>query len=227
MKYIVSFITNDSNFQELQSQCKKNGFTWITTNSETQLLSKVQEIQPDVVLVSIPLSKIFSNSIVEEIRLLSFKTRICALLQSYSVADRINQFKQGADDLLSLPYNPRECALRLTRLYALHRHFPEKEYQISPYIHYHATNSVLTIRERPKPMRRREGQLLTCLAEHTNTVVSREQLATWIWGDNSLVSLGTVDVYIKRLRAILGDQSQRIQTVRGIGYQLITDQNNN
>jgi DNA-binding response OmpR family regulator len=43
-----------------------------------------------------------------------------------------------------------------------------------------------------------------------------------VWGYNIGVESRTLDVHVRRLRKKLGDEGQRILTLRGVGYRLDT-----
>jgi DNA-binding response OmpR family regulator len=64
-----------------------------------------------------------------------------------------------------------------------------------------------------------EFQLLSFLVTHPEQVLSREALLYGVWGYDYYGGARTVDVHIRRLRAKLGDDAGRIQTVRGVGYR--------
>ncbi|MCY6369469.1 response regulator transcription factor [Clostridium ganghwense] len=64
-----------------------------------------------------------------------------------------------------------------------------------------------------------EYDLLFYMAENKGIALSREQLLNSVWGYDYLGDVRTVDTHIKRLRLKLGDKSNFIQTVRGLGYR--------
>jgi two-component system OmpR family response regulator/two-component system alkaline phosphatase synthesis response regulator PhoP len=68
-----------------------------------------------------------------------------------------------------------------------------------------------------------ENRLLTALAAEPDRVFSRDELASVLWGYDSLGESRAVDVHIRRLRAKLepfGAAAPPIVTVRGFGYKL-------
>jgi two-component system copper resistance phosphate regulon response regulator CusR len=66
----------------------------------------------------------------------------------------------------------------------------------------------------------REFTMLEVLIRHAGQVLSREQLLSHVWGYDYDPGSNVVDVYIGYLRRKLGSNS--IETVRGMGYRLIT-----
>jgi DNA-binding response OmpR family regulator len=57
-------------------------------------------------------------------------------------------------------------------------------------------------------------------------VVSRKELLVEVWGYAPEVETRTVDIFISRLRRLLGDDPEaprRLQTLRGQGYLLVQE----
>jgi DNA-binding response OmpR family regulator len=75
---------------------------------------------------------------------------------------------------------------------------------------------------RPLSLTVRELQLLISLAEHPQRIMTREELFTEVWGSELRPDNRSVDVYVSRLRAKLGQAlpGQRlIHTHNGLGYR--------
>jgi DNA-binding response OmpR family regulator len=64
-----------------------------------------------------------------------------------------------------------------------------------------------------------EYELLKFLATHPGRVFSREALLNRVWGYDYYGGARTVDVHVRRVRAKLGSEHGRIQTVRSVGYR--------
>ena len=62
------------------------------------------------------------------------------------------------------------------------------------------------------------------LIKNKNIAISREQLLSNIWGYDFFGDDRTVDTHIKMLRNNLGKYRDNIQTVRGIGYKYVEDE---
>lgn len=71
----------------------------------------------------------------------------------------------------------------------------------------------------PVDLRPRELRLLQLLVSNPGLVLTRKDILNWAWdGENDGLSR-TVDVHIRRLRAVLGPAANHIQTVIGVGYR--------
>jgi len=65
-----------------------------------------------------------------------------------------------------------------------------------------------------------EFRLLWALAEHPGRVYSRGALLEQVWGMAPNLNTRTVDTHVRRLREKLGEASEALQTVHGVGYLL-------
>lgn len=66
----------------------------------------------------------------------------------------------------------------------------------------------------------REFDLLSFLMKSPGVVFSRETLLQRVWGWDFDGGSRTVDVHVQQIRAKLGDASDLIETVRGVGYRV-------
>lgn len=142
--------------------------------------------------------------------------------------DRITGLELGVDDYLSKPFEPRELILRLGNI--LRRNAPPEapaaptrpDYvRFGPFI-FGLARGELRQGEDSIRLTEREREILTALAERAGEHVPREQLAN----QGSAANDRTIDVQINRLRRkIERDPADPLylQTVRGVGYRLVTD----
>jgi DNA-binding response OmpR family regulator len=69
-----------------------------------------------------------------------------------------------------------------------------------------------------------EFELLRYLVRHPRKAFTRQQLLETIWKDAMMVTERTVDAHIKNLREKLGDFARHVQTVRGVGYRFVEEE---
>lgn len=142
--------------------------------------------------------------------------------------DRINGLEIGVDDYLAKPFEPRELLLRLgnilkrTVLVDAAQSGTRPDFvRFGPFI-YGLARGELRKGEEAIRLTEREREILTALATSPSEVVPREQLAAQGTAGNDR----TVDVQMNRLRRkIERDPADPLylQTVRGVGYRLVTD----
>src|SRR3954451_9367128 len=81
---------------------------------------------------------------------------------------------------------------------------------------------VVTRDGRALALSRLEEDLVLFLVENPCRVSSRAQLLSQVWG-HTHANARTVDVHVSRLRTKLGENTESITTVHGIGYRLADD----
>ena len=78
------------------------------------------------------------------------------------------------------------------------------------------------LKGRPLDLTYKEFELLKFLAQHPGRVFTRAELLQQLWGEGSPEGTRTVDVHVRRLRAKLGPEHERmIATVRKVGYKAV------
>jgi len=80
---------------------------------------------------------------------------------------------------------------------------------------------MVTVAGAPVALTPKEFDLLHILLQSVGRVLTREFLLTRVWGyaHAGEIESRTVDVHVRRLRAKLGDEGQRIATVKSVGYR--------
>jgi two-component system, OmpR family, phosphate regulon response regulator OmpR len=143
-------------------------------------------------------------------------------------SDRVTGLEIGADDYLSKPFEPRELLLRLGNILkravpvpgALSGDAPETVH-FGPFS-YRFDRGELRRGDEVVRITEREREILTILGTQAGGHVPREALA----GNGIAANERTVDVQINRLRRKIETDPANplfLQTVRGIGYRLVTD----
>lgn len=133
--------------------------------------------------------------------------------------DKVRGFKLGGDDYLTKPFWPEELIARVRA--RLRRPTIEKDADrtIGPLtIDFDArtvTNDSASV-----DLTRVEFDILAALAQRPGVAVSRRQLVERCLDEEKEGTERTLDVHVSRIRKKLGDASDVVQTVWGIGYKL-------
>ena len=199
------------------------GFDVLTAGDGAQAIRLVRERQPRLVVLDLMLPEVDGLEVTREVRR-STDVPILMLTARGSLADRLGGLGQGADDYLVKPFAPSEV---VARVQAILRRVPRPDGDGRRLRH----GDLEIDLDRHEVLREGklvevsplEFRLLAALVEADGRVLSRDQLLDVLSGPEAEgVMERSVDVYIGRLRAKLGDDLERpryVATVRGAGYR--------
>ncbi|MGQ3056820.1 MAG: response regulator transcription factor [Nevskia sp.] len=139
-----------------------------------------------------------------------------------SLDEKLDGFRNGADDYLTKPFAFDELLARVKVLARRGSAGPERSLLQVADLSIDVRAREVSCAGQLISLTRREFDLLLYLARHAGEVVSRERLLAGAWGNNGELSINTVDVYLGYLRRKLkahGSETE-IATVRGIGCRI-------
>ena len=213
----------------LQFNLIKEGYTVICAYDGEEALEKVEEQQPDLMLLDIMLPKRDGMEVCREIRK-KYDFPIIMLTAKGSEIDKVLGLEMGADDYVTKPFSTRELIARVKANMRRLNIVAQAEEPAE------ASNNIaigsLTIqpdaylvlkRGEAIELTHREFELLHYLAKHIGQVMTREHLLQTVWGYDYFGDVRTVDVTIRRLREKIEDNPSHptwIVTRRGVGYYL-------
>jgi len=138
-----------------------------------------------------------------------------------AVPERIRGLDHGADDYVVKPVDLHELAARLRALVRRSHGRPQQCLAARDVVLDPAARSVRQA-GLPVPLSTREFDLLHMLMLNAGRVLSREQLEQQLYSWGQEIESNAIEVHIHHLRRKLG--SGLIQTVRGVGYMLASQQ---
>lgn len=188
----------------------------------------VNDSPPDLVLLDIMLPGMSGLQVCERMSESSKLTQVPIIMISAKgeELDIIKGLELGADDYITKPFSPR---VLLARVEAVLRRFQQKEMGLkgaikSGGIELHPGRVEVRVHQQPVDLTQSEFKILQFLAQRPGWVYTRGQIVEAIRGDNYSVTDRTIDFQMVGLRRKLGDQGDRIETVRGVGYRFNEDQ---
>ena len=163
----------------------------------------------------------------QEIRKMDVSVPIIFLTAKDQTKDVLKGFEVGGNDYLRKPFSMEELIARIENLIKLSPQEKQiqHEYCFNQHIRYTPKLMQIQLTERVLNLSHKENQILQMLCERQNTVVDRNAILHHVWGDNSYYNSRTLDVYIAKLRSIFKEAPDiQIQTLKGVGYKFITQQ---
>ena len=216
-------IDDDSRIRNLlQRFLSKNGYRVSTAQNAQEARNTIAGLSFDLLILDVMMPGESGMDLAADLRLTN-QVPILMLTARAESESRIQGLEIGVDDYLSKPFEPRELLLRIRNVLKRHNlqvSAPIDEVTFGPF-RFKLERQELTCGEDIIRLTDRERELLCLFAAQPGATVTRMALA----GEDG-TGERTVDVQINRLRRkIEPDPSNPIylQTIRGIGYRLLTD----
>lgn len=133
--------------------------------------------------------------------------------------DKIHGFDLGVDDYVVKPFSCKELMMRI---HAILKRFNQNNHTdefILDGLKINFTARIVTIDDQIVQLSPKEYELLSYLVKNRGIALTREKLLQNVWGYDFFGDDRTLDTHIKLLRKNLGDYSQYIVTLRGVGYR--------
>ena len=223
MSQKIYIVEDEPDIREtLKYNFSNEGFKVSTAPDGEEALSNIKKVLPDVLILDLMLPGISGLDVCKSIRADDDirDMSIIMLTAKGEEIDRIIGFELGADDYVTKPFSVRELILRVKVLLKKQREslVQNKLVTFGP-IRIDLDAHELKINDKEIVLTALEFKLLQHLVKRKGRVQTREQLLGDVWGYSAEVTTRTVDTHIKRLREKLGNTSDYIQTIRGVGYR--------
>lgn len=223
MSQKIYIVEDEPDIREtLKYNFSNEGFKVSTAPDGEEALSNIKKILPDVLILDLMLPGVSGLDVCKSIRADDDirDISIIMLTAKGEEIDRVIGFELGADDYVTKPFSVRELILRVKVLLKKQREslVENKLVTFGP-IRIDLDAHELKINDKEIVLTALEFKLLQHLVKRKGRVQTREQLLGDVWGYSAEVTTRTVDTHIKRLREKLGNTSDYIQTIRGVGYR--------
>ena len=220
----ILIVEDEPAIQELLAfNVAQAGFQALCAGNAERAWQQVRENKPDLILLDWMLPDTSGVVLAKQLRADAGTKAIPIIMLTArgEERDKVAGLESGADDYITKPFSPRELMARIRAV--LRRHAPQAPDETVAA----AGLELLPGAHRVSAMGREielgptEFRLLHFFMTHAERVYSRTQLLDQVWGTQTFVEERTVDVHIRRLRAVLepAGMDNLIQTVRGSGYR--------
>lgn len=199
----------------------KQGYQVFSFPDGKSFIEAFNKQKPDLVLLDLMLPDMNGNDIIKFIRndIENNEVEIIIISAKRMLMDKVEGLDLGADDYLEKPFDLLEL---MSRVNARLRRHQNKNILIYNNLKVDLQKHLVYLDNNEITCTNKEFDILTYLLQRKGQAVSRDDLLTFLWGDNnSDYESRTIDVHIKSLRAKLNDNDGSIiQTIYGIGYKI-------
>lgn len=218
----ILIVEDDPSIRKLvKVNLSKRGYTISEAGDSHEAMAIFESVPVDLVLLDLVLPGLSGVDICKWIRGRSDVPIIILSVRSEEDL-KVTALDAGADDYVTKPFNPEELLARvrafLRRSYVSAK-VDAKKIQIGDLVIDMDARRVL-IGENDLHLTRTEYALLAVLAHHINAIVTHDELLVQVWGPEYRGSNHYLHTYLGRLRKKLGDYSNLLETVPGMGYNL-------
>lgn len=205
---------------------KENEFIVTTAYDGKQALELASSDKPDLILLDIMMPELNGFDVCKKLKSdnSTSKIPVVFLTAKENEIDEIVGLELGADDYIQKPISPRKVIARIKsviRRTNMEQNSMPAYQEVIKYKNIEVDSNTHTVRISSKDVffPKKEFQLLHFLLSNRGRVFSREVLLNQIWGENIYVIDRTIDVHIAKVREKLGEYSNYIETIKGLGYR--------
>lgn len=207
--------------EELSIYLEKNGFKTIQiidfTNVKEQIINAKEK---DLILLDINLPNLDGEYLLKDLRK-EIDTPIIMVTSKNTEIDELLCIEYGADDFITKPFSPRILLARITRL--LERNTKAQKEITYKDMTINITKSQIERNNIRIELSKNELKILIYLLKNKGTIVTRDDIISYLWDNNEYVDDNTLTVNINRVRSKLEklDLENVILTKRGQGYIIL------
>lgn len=184
-----------------------------------EAIEKCYHDKYDLVIMDVMMPELDGFSACREIRKFS-QVPLLMLSARGEEYDRIHGFELGVDDYVVKPFAPKELLLRVAAILKRSAGVTqESEIVTLGNLTVNFTARMVSVNGALLDLSPKEYDLLFFMVRNRGIALTRETLINKVWGYDYYGDDRTLDTHIKLLRKQLGECSDRITTLRGVGYR--------
>ncbi len=219
MKKILIVEDDTSISEELKNLLDNAGFNGVILKDFENSFEKIKKENPDLILLDINIPKLNGEMLLQKIRKES-NVPIIMVTSKNTEADEVLSMSYGADDYITKPYNPTILLLRINAIFKRMENKSDiltyNELEIDP------KKGIIKNEKEEIILTKNEMIIFTFLLANKGNIVTRDELMTDLWNNDSYINDNALNVNISRLRTKLKDfgYEDAIETRKGQGYIL-------
>ena len=173
----------------------------------------------DAVVLDIGLPQMDGLSVLEQWRRNGRNMPVLILTARDRWSDKVQGIDAGADDYVAKPFHIEEVLARIRALVRRSAGHATNEIECGP-VRLDGRSGRVSVDGNPIKLTSHEFKVLEYLMHHRDRVVSRTELTEHLYDQDFDRDSNTIEVFVGRLRKKVS--ADLIETVRGLGYRIVT-----
>ena len=219
MKKILIVEDDTSISEELKNLLENSGYNGAILKDFENSYEEIKRENPDLILLDINIPKLNGEMLLQKIRKES-NVPIIMVTSKNTETDEVLSLSYGANDYITKPYNPTILLLRINNLFKR----IENKNDILTYndLTVDPKKGIIKSDKEELILTKNEMIIFTFLLANRGNIVTRDDLMTDLWNNDSYINDNALNVNISRLRTKLTDfgYEDAIETRKGQGYIL-------
>ena len=219
MKKILIVEDDTSISEELKNLLENSGYNGAILRDFENSYEEIKKENPDLILLDINIPKLNGEMLLQKIRRES-NVPIIMVTSKNTETDEVLSMSYGADDYITKPYNPTILLLRINAIFKR----IENKNDILTYNDLTVDPKKGIIKNDKEELILTKNEMITFifLLANRGNIVTRDDLMTDLWNNDSYINDNALNVNISRLRTKLNDFGYEdvIETRKGQGYIL-------
>lgn len=206
----------------LERGLRENGYAVDAVGDGDLALRYLDTYEYEVAILDWRMPKLSGLELIQLLRRRGSTLPILMLTARDTASDRVTGLDEGADDYLVKPFDFSELLARVRALQRRGEAVQSLVIKVADLTLDTITREVRVGSEQPR-LTATELALLEILMRRSPAVVSRRSIALAVWKDEAdALGSNTLDVHLARLRAKLAGSGAKIESVRALGYRVVS-----
>ena len=146
---------------------------------------------------------------------------ILFLTALYDEETKLKGYASGADDFVTKPFSLEVLYAKAEAIRKIYEKQSEREREgilNSKNLLLDTKKQVVILNNKECKLAKKEYEILKLFLENKGQIISRDQILDRVWGEEYYGYDRTVDTHIKKLRKMIGDAAEPLQTIYKAGY---------
>ncbi|MFA6217819.1 MAG: response regulator transcription factor [Candidatus Omnitrophota bacterium] len=201
------------------------GYDVLSAKNGIEALEVCETQKPALIILDIMLPRIDGWEVCRRLKLNPQTRHIPIIMLSAlsEIEDKLKGFDLGTDDYVTKPFSPRELVVRVKRVLARSENKESvlKTIRIGS-LEIDKENFEIKRNDQQITFTEKERGMLKLFINNPGIVLSHSEILDAVWGQDTIVEYGNIDVHIRHLREKIEkdpEEPQVIKTVKGEGYK--------